>query len=177
MAIIVCSLSLAAQIAREHRPSHAISLLDPGTPFPLLDGMTDERRLQLGIHDIEYEADGMDAPSQSHIGTILDFIRTWDREAPLLVHCFMGISRSTATAFIAACAHNPDAPEDRIAAALREASPTASPNRRFVALADVAMGRGGRMVRAIDDIGRGPPWFELENVAPFHLQSRFELAP
>jgi len=177
MAIIVCSLSLAAEVAREHRPSHAISLLDPGTPFPPLTGMADERRLRLEIHDIEHEAEGICTPSQNHIGAILDFVRAWDREAPLLVHCFMGISRSTATAFIAACAHNPHAPESAIAAALREASPTASPNRRFVALADAAMGREGRMVRAIDAIGRGPPWFELENVSPFHLPSRFGPAP
>ena len=42
-----------------------------------------------------------------------------------------------------------------IAQALRRASPTATPNARIVSLADRLLGRNGRMIAAIENIGRG----------------------
>ena len=177
MAILVCPLSRAPDIARARKPSHVVSLLDPGTSFPVIDGLSEHRRLRLSIHDIEIEADGLAACAEAHIDAILDFVTGWTGDAPLLIHCYAGLSRSTATAFITACARNPGADETQIAAALRQASPTASPNRRFVALADKALRRGGAMSRAIEAIGRGPPWHEMGEAAPFMLPARFGDAP
>jgi predicted protein tyrosine phosphatase len=71
------------------------------------------------------------------------------------VHCYAGISRSTASAFAAACALNPHRDEALIARQIRKASASAYPNRRIVALADQALGRDGRMLRALDEIGPG----------------------
>lgn len=172
MAIIVCPLSRAPSIARDRSPSHVVSLLDPGTAFPTLAGY-DERHLRLPVHDIEAEAEGLDAVDGVRMRRILDFVTGWGRDDPILIHCYAGISRSTATAFITACAHNAHADEEEIALALRAASPTASPNRRFVALADAELGRSGRMSRAIDRIGRGPSWYEIGEAQPFTLASRF----
>jgi predicted protein tyrosine phosphatase len=172
MTIIVCPLSRASQIARQHTPSRAVSLLDRDTAFPAL-GMG-ERHLQLDVHDIETEIDGLDACCDARMRTILEFVGGWDRTAPMLVHCYAGISRSTATAYITACLHNPHVDETLIAHALREASPTATPNRRFIALADAALGRDGRMSAAIEAIGRGfPCWPEIPEAKPFTLPSRF----
>lgn len=176
MPIVVCPLSRVPDIAREHRPSRVVSLLDPGTSFPALDDFPDGQRLRMSIHDIEKEEDGFHACADLHMREILDFVGAWDRAAPILIHCYAGISRSTATAYITACAHNPDIEERRIALALRAVSPTASPNRRFVALADAALGRKGRMSAAIEAIGRGPPWFEVGEAEPFTLPSRYEPA-
>ena len=150
-----------------------MSLLDPGTPFPLLNGYGEDRHFRMEIHDIEAEMDGLDALCGRRMNLILDFVRGWSRDEPMLVHCYAGISRSTATAYIAACAHNPSADEEEIAQALRAASPSASPNRRFVALADAALGRGGRMSRAIEKIGRGQSGLEIGEAQPFILASRF----
>ena len=171
MTIIVCPLSRVPEIARERRPSRVVSLLDPGTPFPAL-GYGGDRHFQLSVHDIEEEMDGFDRPAHTHMQAILDFVQTWDRADPMLIHCYAGISRSTATAFITACVHNPSADERTIALALRNASPRANPNRRFVALADAALGREGRMSAAIEQIGRGGTWLDGEN-EPFALSSRF----
>ena len=44
---------------------------------------------------------------------------------------------------------------NRSAERLRRVSPTAYPNRLMIRLADQALGRQGRMVRAIEAIGRG----------------------
>ena len=101
------------------------------------------------------EADGFVAPSETHIDQVLNFVRGWDRSAPLVVHCYAGISRSTASAFAAACALNPQRDELSIAQSIRAASPIASPNRLIVSLADQALGRDGRMLRALDAIGPG----------------------
>ena len=82
-------------------------------------------------------------------------MRGWDRSAPMVVHCYAGISRSTASAFAAACALNPDKDEAVIARQIRAASAIASPNRLIVRLADKALGREGRMLRALDEMGPG----------------------
>ncbi len=169
MSIIVCPLSRAPEIARDRKPSHVVSLLDPGTPFPLLTGYGDDRHLKLEVHDIEGELDGFDACCDTRMRTILNFVAGWGRADPILIHCFAGISRSTATAFITACAHNPELDEEEIALALRAASSTASPNRRFIALADAELARGGRMSRAIEKIGRGGNWFDIGEAKPFTL--------
>src|SRR5262249_18300713 len=95
------------------------------------------------------------APNADHVARIIAFAQAWGGEGHMVVHCWAGISRSTAAAFTALCAINPDAPEEAIAFALRRASPTAYPNRLFIRLADEALARDGRMVRAIEAIGRG----------------------
>lgn len=172
MNIVVCPLSRVPEVAREHRPSHVVSLLDPGTQFPLLPALGD-RHLRIGVHDIELEEQGFDAMCDKRIRAILEFVHTWQRDDPILIHCYAGISRSTASAYITACAHNPGADEEEIALALRQASSTASPNRRFIALADAELGRGGRMAKAIEKIGRGPSWHEVGEAQPFTISARF----
>jgi predicted protein tyrosine phosphatase len=172
MTILVCPLSRVPEVARDNRPSHVVSLLDPGTHFPAIPALGD-RHLRVGVHDIEEEAKGFDAVCDLRIRTLLDFVQKWDPADPILIHCYAGISRSTATAFITACAHNPSADEEEIALALRAASPTASPNRRFIALADAELNRSGRMSVAIEKIGRGANWFDIGEALPFRLQARF----
>lgn len=171
MTIIVCSLARVPNVAREHKPSHIISLLDPGTPFPVVRTVAN-RHLRLEVHDIEVDSEDTPAPNAEHIDSILSFVSAWDRTSPLLVHCYAGISRSTATAFITACALNPQTPELEIAQRLRSASDMASPNQRLVQLADDKLGRARRMCRALTAIGRGGPWLGRDNDA-FTIPSRY----
>jgi predicted protein tyrosine phosphatase len=146
-----------------------VSLLDPGSSFPDLS----KQHLRIEMHDIDELQDGFDAPADSHLNSIIEFVTPWGRDEPILVHCWAGISRSTATAFITACLHNPDVEEIHIAQKLREVSHTATPNRRLIALADQALKRDGRMIAAIESIGRGPPWYEIGEATPFVLPSRY----
>lgn len=171
MAILVCPLSRVSEMVRARQPSHVVSLLDPHSPFPNPGG----RHLKVSVHDITEDAPGAIAPAREHMGEILDFIGTWERSAPILIHCYAGISRSTATAFITACVHNPGIDEEEIALALRAASHVAWPNRRMVALADAELGRGGRMLRGIDAIGPGLRWEEAGENTPFEIASLFEV--
>ena len=114
-----------------------------------------ENHLWLRLHDISAPLDGYVFPEEAHVADLLDFVRRWDRRAPLVVHCYAGISRSTASAFASVCALSPHRDEQSIAAALRRASPTATPNLRIISLADRLLGRNGRMIAAIETIGRG----------------------
>ena len=173
MSIIVCPLSCAPEIARDKKPWRVISLLDPASRFPTLDGYGNDRHLCIAAHDINEETPGMDACCDLRMRRILDFVAGWRRETPILIHCYAGISRSTATAYITACLHNPGVDEIEIAKALRQASPSAWPNRRFVALADTELGRGGRMSRAIEEIGDGQNWYDIGEAQPFTLRSDF----
>ena len=112
-------------------------------------------------------------PAAEHVADLLVFLTQWERRGPLLIHCRAGIDRSPATAFIAACLHNPDADEHEIAAALRLAGPLSRPNETLVGIADTAMGRDGRMRDAISDTGRGLPWLEIDEGEPFGMPSAF----
>jgi predicted protein tyrosine phosphatase len=118
------------------------------------------------MHDIPAEMDGFRAPAKAHVQELIDFVQRWDRSTPLVVHCYAGISRSTAAAFVIACALNPQRDERDIARSLRDASATAIPNTRLVSLADEVLDRQGRMVAAIESIGRGA---ESAEGTPFRL--------
>lgn len=162
----VCALRHIPEVLEHSGARHLISAINaelaPLTPA----GVAPERHLRLGMHDIVEERDGAIAPAEQHVGQLIEFVRGWDRRAPLLIHCYAGLSRSTATAFITLCALNPQAPERAIALALRRASDTAVPNRRFVALADTFLKREGRMLAALD--GMGPNRLAAECI-PFRV--------
>lgn len=172
MAILICPLSRVPEVVRTRKPSHVVSLLDPHSAFP----QPGTHHLKVSVHDITEDAHGWTAPAREHMTDILDFVSSWERAAPMLVHCYAGISRSTATAYITACLHNPGVDEEEIALALRAASPVAWPNSRFIALADAEMGRAGRMSRAIAAIGPGVSWEEAGENVPFEIASVFERA-
>lgn len=155
MTIWICSLAAAPQLAQTLKPSRVVSLLSPYDSFPEFEGLGKDLHLQVAIHDITQDVGEWRAPASSDAEQVIRFVERWDRADPLLIHCWAGISRSTASAFITACVHNPQADEEEIAWAIRDASPTASPNARLVGHADALLGRGGRMTRAIESIGRG----------------------
>lgn len=171
MEIVVCALHLAPQVAKEKRISRAISLLDPANTFPSLHTLDDATHLKIGMHDIDEMMEGFEAPGAHHVESALRFAQSWDRNAPMLVHCWAGISRSTATAFSIACAANPDASEMEIAMTLRANSPTARPNRRIVSLADNILRREGRMLTAIEHIGSGNLLIESQ---PFSIPAHYK---
>jgi predicted protein tyrosine phosphatase len=153
--IYVAPLSLVATTVAEARVSHLVTLINGETLIDTPPTIGPERHLRLAMNDICEPQEGLVLPSESHVADLVNFALAWDRKAPLLIHCWAGISRSTAAAFIALCALNPDVDELRVARALRGASPTAYPNRRLVALGDDALAREGRMVAAVEGIGRG----------------------
>jgi predicted protein tyrosine phosphatase len=153
--IHVCSLARLHETVEETGARHIISLLADEDRIDRPSAIVEENHLWLRLHDISTPLDGYIMPEEQHVADLLRFVRRWDRQAPLVVHCYAGISRSTASAYASVCALNPHRDEASIAQALRRASPTATPNIRIVSLADQLLDRAGRMVAAIETIGRG----------------------
>ena len=164
--IHVCSLSRLHETVEETGARHVVSLLGDEATIERPVAIVPENHLWLRLHDISAPLDGYIIPDEQHVADLLNFVRGWDRRAPLVMHCYAGISRSTASAFASVCALSPHRDERSIAQALRLASPTATPNIRIVSLADRLLGRGGRMTSAIETIGRGILASEAE---PFRL--------
>ncbi len=153
--IHVCSLAALSDTVRATGASHVLTVMANVDQVQRPQSVLPENHLKVSMDDITEQIDGFVTPSDSHIKQVLNFVRGWDRGAPLVVHCYAGISRSTASAFAAACLLNPHRDEVSIARQIRAASAVASPNRLIVNLADRALGREGRMLRALDEMGPG----------------------
>jgi predicted protein tyrosine phosphatase len=164
--IHVCSLTHLHQTVAESGARHIVSLLKDVDRVRRPDSIPPANHLVLSMDDIAEPLDGYLPPDDDHVTRLIAFVRNWDRVNPLVVHCFAGISRSTAGAYVSACTLNPTRSELAIARDLRRLSVTASPNPRIVAIADRLLGRSGRMVDAIAAIGAGQMAYEA---VPFRL--------
>jgi predicted protein tyrosine phosphatase len=153
--IHVCSLAALPETVRSTGASHVLTVMANVDQVQRPQSVLPANHLKVQMDDITEQMDGFVAPTDAHIEKVLNFVRGWDRSAPLVVHCYAGISRSTASAFAAVCALNPHRDEIAIARLIRAASPIAQPNRLIVSLADKALGREGRMLRALDEMGPG----------------------
>jgi predicted protein tyrosine phosphatase len=151
--IHVCSLAALPETVRLTGASHVLTVMGKVDQVQRPESILETNHLKVAFDDITEPMEGYVVPSEEHVERVLNFVRNWDRAAPLVVHCYAGVSRSTASAFAAACALNPHREEMAIARQIRAASPIANPNRLIVSLADKALGREGRMLRALDAIG------------------------
>jgi len=160
--LVICSLARLAATARVHRPNRMLTVISESTPVPRPDGIDSNNHLHLTFNDIGIDTPGLVSPAEGHVRAMLDFACDWDRGAPMLIHCFAGVSRSTAAAYAIALALDPSRDARMAAENLRFQSPTATPNRKLIALADALLGRNGAMVEAIGAIGRGADCYEGE---------------
>lgn len=136
--------------------THVLSLIDP--QWPELRSFRDygaHSRTTLHFHDVIDPGPGLTVPTKAHVGEILAFGAGLAAEARadaarhLLVHCHMGISRSTAAMVSLLAQVHPQAIEDDLFARLREIRPQAWPNSVMVGYADELLGREGRLVAAL----------------------------
>ena len=113
--IHVCSLALIGTTVRDTGARSMVTLINPDYPVERPAMIEADRHHRVDIADIAEPAEGHVAPGERHVEAFLAFVRAWDRRDPLLIHCYAGVSRSTAAAFIAACALRPDRREADIA--------------------------------------------------------------
>ena len=152
--IHVSSLSALDRVTASLHSYDLLTLLSPDYPDVDWREFACERHLRLAFHDIVEPVAGLTAPDRDLMRAVLDFGRSCEDRRVLLIHCWAGISRSSAAAFAIACDRNPGFERD-IAVELRRRSPSATPNRLMVRLTDDLLQRDGRMVEAIEGIGRG----------------------
>jgi predicted protein tyrosine phosphatase len=134
------------------RVTHILSILDPAWPDPESFGRWDRHhRLTLRFHDIVEPTPGQVLPEREHVERILAFADDLAADAHerdeghLLVHCHMGISRSTAAMTMLLAQAYPDEGEAAILGRLTAIRPQAWPNLRMTEFADEMLGRGGRL--------------------------------
>jgi predicted protein tyrosine phosphatase len=153
--LTICGIEeLPSQSAR--KVSHVLSLLDPGLPeLQSFAAYEAHERTTLRFHDIIAPQEGRVHPTEAHVAEILDFgakLResTAQRSGGhLLVHCHMGISRSTAAMLSLMAQVEPEEGEDALFARLRAIRPQAWPNSVMVGFADAQLKRGGRLIAAL----------------------------
>lgn len=153
--IHVCSLAALESVVAHTEATHVISAINPWSIPDTPASIAPENHLKIAMNDIIEPQPGLVEPANAHIEELLTFIDRWNASGALVIHCLAGISRSSAAAFITLCQLNAKTDERVLASALRNASATATPNSRLVALADRFMHRCGRMSAAIKTIGRG----------------------
>ena len=83
---------------------------------------------------------------------LITFGTTWNKAGPLIIHCYAGVSRSTAAALTILCLYN-QGREEKAAQVLRERAPHAQPNQLMIAIADRLLRCDGRLVNAVNTFG------------------------
>jgi predicted protein tyrosine phosphatase len=168
--IAICSMQRIEETLAATGATRLVSVVNAHLMPPTPDAIDPALHLRLPISD-ERPPRGTSAhPGRTLIEHLITFVHAWPQDAPLLIHCFSGLNRSPAAAYIALAALNPDLPETLIAYRLRAASETAAPNRMMVGLADLVLGRKGHLLSAVELIGPGQPAAEG---CPFTISTKF----
>jgi predicted protein tyrosine phosphatase len=153
MNIYVTNLFDLPMHVRALRPGYLVSIIQPEFQPDTPAEITPARHHRVDVHDISEPRPGSIVPGHEHITSLVDFLTEWPLDQSLMVHCYAGVSRSTAAALIGHFIKTGD--EHASASALRAAAPHALPNRRIIALADDILGCGGRLVAAREAMGHG----------------------
>lgn len=142
--------------------SHVLSILDPEAPVPPAFGAYGEHtRLELRFHDVIEEGyldEGREtiAPTQGDVERVLAFGRALARpdgaQPDLLVHCHVGISRSTAALSLIVAQSRPDVAAREVFGELLRIRSKTWPNLRMIQMGDDLLGRRGELVSAAYEV-------------------------
>ena len=86
------------------------------------------------------------APLPKDVKSILDFTKRLPAKAKILVHCYAGVSRSTAVAYAILCQHYPPGMEMENLLHVQSLRNLVFPNRLIIQYADKILNRGGAML-------------------------------
>lgn len=141
----------------DERISHIVSIGDPGWPeSPALGRLPAGRLHRFHFNDVIAAIEGNErAPGPRDIVRLLeagDRIRA-DDPTHLLVHCQMGVSRSSAATLILLTQEHPGREMD-VARRILRRRPQAWPNSLMLELADAELGRDGALIAAGREIRR-----------------------
>jgi len=150
--ITICGLEELPRHA-DREVSHVLSILDPGHPEPeafYTYGV--HERLEMHFHDIIVDTPGQILPGREHAERILEFgedlLKVPGAVRHLLVHCHMGISRSTASMALLLAQAQPHLSAEEVLAQLLHIRELAWPNSRLLMLGEELLGRHGEFTAA-----------------------------
>lgn len=156
--ITICGIEELAGHA-EGKVSHVLSILDPDHLEPEAFGTYGEHaKLELRFHDVIDESAGIEAPQPHHVEQVLTFGRDIlsDPEAlrHLLVHCHMGVSRSTAAMTLLLAQAQPSASARDVLHQVLAIREKAWPNLRILTFGEQLLGRRREFSEAVGEIYR-----------------------
>lgn len=133
--------------------THVLSILDPGWADPaVFDRYGAHRRSTFRFHDAIEPEPHLVLPQREDVEAILDFGRDFEAantgDGHLLIHCHMGISRSSAAMTMLLAQAHPDEDETVILDQIRHIRPIAWPNLRMISFADELLERRGKLIAA-----------------------------
>lgn len=137
------------------RPTHLLGILDPLMPEPAIYDHEPESRVSLLLRFLDIEEGESEGPATDHVEAIIGFVDRVHREcrrapARLLIHCHAGVSRSTASAYLARVREMGVDRADEAFQDLLRITVNPWPNRRLVQLADEALTASGRLLAPLD---------------------------
>lgn len=141
---------------RARKVTHVLSIVDPDLPdLVAFEAYGEHQRTTLRFHDIISALPAHIMPHPDHVAEILQFGSDFqqqqavDKSSHLLVHCHMGVSRSTAAMLTLMAQANPDEPAESLFSRLVAIRPQAWPNSQMVGFADEQLNRNGELTTAL----------------------------
>jgi predicted protein tyrosine phosphatase len=129
--------------------THVLSILDPDWPDPeIFQAFDPHFRSIFRFHDAIEPGPRIILPERADVEGILAFGRDAGDISHLLIHCHMGVSRSTAAMLMILAQAHPRESEEAAVDRLLAIRPQAWPNSRMIAFADELLGRDGRLTAA-----------------------------
>jgi len=132
--------------------THLLSIIDPDMDEPTHFAFRPlQQRLTLRFHDVILPHPDYVQPRREDMEAVLAFGRTLPDGDPahLLVHCHMGISRSTAAMTALLLQARPQLGNEEVLAHIGSIRPRAWPNSLMIRHADQLLGRGGGLIEAL----------------------------
>lgn len=137
--------------------THLVSILDPARePLTAFQSYGPHDRIDLRFHDIVEDLPDQVAPLEQHLADILTFGRRLSQAAEpaehLLVHCHMGVSRSTAAMTLILAQSRPDLDAAQALAEVVRIRPQAWPNMRMLEIGGDMLGRRAELLDALREV-------------------------
>lgn len=148
----VCGKSEVKKTVKRFGATHLLSTLDPGMRVFRPPRIDPANHLQLWFMD-EEDPSKWEAPTIEHARTILDWSSKLPPDARVVVHCFAGACRSTATAIAIWLQHNGTDKLAEVEQWIKEDRPQACPNLLLAAHFDELLGLNGALVPLCEKIG------------------------
>jgi predicted protein tyrosine phosphatase len=145
----ICSLGQVSKKTSRFDITHVLSLIDPLGMRVFLHPYHKVEWKQLKFEDIK-DPDDRWAPNKDHVEQIIDWAKNLPDRTNLLVHCFAGVSRSSASAITIECARNnvkTIGELDEIYKYFFEIRPVMYPNDLIIQYADEILGLDGLLIR------------------------------
>lgn len=153
MQIFVSSLDRVYSTICSRGITHVLTLLtlDEREYLRIPSFFDRDNHLFLDMEDV-IDHNSYNAPKKDQIDHALNWARRLPSDARLLVHCFGGVSRSTATALAILVQENGLASIDESLAWLLEHRPVACPNPIITKYADELLNANGKLFDAVENM-------------------------